>query len=145
VARKLFLMIGIAAVALAFSGPSAIAQSFNGTWRGQINCGKLSFASGPRRFPMIVRVSANSATYSRQVRDRARKLVGTEEGTGAVDGNGAIELTAKWISARANSRITYTASYRGSMHPSTANLQGTQVWMRGGQTESRGCSISLSR
>jgi hypothetical protein len=144
-ARKLVVMIGLAAAAWAVSGPSAMAQSYDGTWRGKLNCDKLSFARGARSFPMILTVSANAASYARQVRDRAGELVGTEEGSGTVDPTGAISLTAKWTSGRPNLKFTYTATYRGRMHPSTAALRGTQVWVRGDQSESRRCRILLSR
>jgi hypothetical protein len=133
-------------VAWALSGSSSFAQSHDGTWQGQIACAKLSFTKGPQKVPMTMTVSGNSATYTRQVYNQDNTaVVGTEEGTGTIAGDGQITLSAKWNSARTNSRYTYTASYSGTMTGSAANLRGTEVRSFDGKTENRSCTISLKR
>jgi len=148
VTNKAFLIIGLAFAVGTLSAPSAIAQSFDGTWRGKINCAKLSFARvpGDRVMPIEINVSGSTATYTREVHNRAGSaVIGTEEGSGTVANDGAIRLTADFKPTAADSQFTYTASFRGRFHPATGRLRGTQVWSNAGRTENRSCYILLSR
>src|ERR1700741_3026287 len=87
----------VAACALAAS--PALAQSYDGTWKGQLSCAKLSFTKGPQKVAMTMTVSGGTATYSRQVYNRDNtRVVGAEEGSGTVSGSGEIKLSTKWSS-----------------------------------------------
>ncbi len=126
------------------SAPVAAAQSFDGTWKGQMTCAKLSFTKGTQKVAMTLTVSGGKATYSRQVYNRDNTaVVGTEEGTGTIARNGAIALAATYKGP--NPKMTYSASYSGTMRGNAADLSGTQVWTYDGKTENRKCSIALKR
>jgi hypothetical protein len=144
--KRLLSILVCAGAAWTLSGLPSLAQSYDGTWRGEFACAKLSFTRGPQRVPMTVTVSGNSASYTRQVYNQDNTaVVGTEEGSGTVAGNGQLTLSAKWTSAGPNPRYTYTASYSGTITGNTANLRGTQVWKFDGKTENRSCTIALKR
>ena len=122
------------------------AQSFEGTWRGEMSCSKLSFTTGPQKVPMDVVVSGGNATFARKVWNEDNSVVvGTEEGGGKVEANGAIKLSSEWRSAGANPHYTFTASYAGNFKSSVGSLRGTQVWKFDGKMEDRICSIALRR
>jgi hypothetical protein len=143
--KRLLSIVACAGAAWVLSGSPSFAQSHDGTWHGEIACAKLSFTKGPQKVPMTMTVSGNSATYTRQVYNKDNTaVVGTEEGTGTIAGD-QITLSAKWNSARANPRYTYTASYSGAVTGTAANLRGTQVWSFDGKTENRSCTIALKR
>jgi hypothetical protein len=125
---------------------AAFAQSFDGAWKGEISCAKLSFTKGPLKVPMDLTVSGGKATYSRDVLNAdGSRIVGTEEGTGTVAADGAISLTAIWKSAAEKPRYTYTASYSGNLSGDRGSLRGTQIWSFDRKTEDRSCSITLRR
>src|SRR4249919_3444690 len=68
------------------------AQGFEGKWRGEINCSKLSFTKGPQKVPIEVVVSGVNATFTRKVwNEDSSAVVGTEEGGGEVEAGGAIK------------------------------------------------------
>jgi hypothetical protein len=126
------------------SAVDAAAENFDGTWRGTFSCAKLSFARGAQKVPINVTISGTSATYSHQVYNQDNTaVVGTEEGTGTVAADGAINLSSVWKSAGPSPRYTFTASYRGALSKGTGNLRGTQIWSFDGKTENRACSITL--
>jgi hypothetical protein len=135
-----------AACFLAATVPGAGAESFNGTWHGTLNCGKLSFTKGPQKVPINLTVSGTSVSYSRDIYNRDNTaVVGKEEGTGTVGADGAIKLTSAWKGVGPNPKYTYTASYSGSLAKGSGNLKGTQIWSVEGKTENRECSIVLKQ
>jgi hypothetical protein len=132
----------VAACAL-FVSPS-LAQSYDGTWKGQLSCAKLSFTKGAQKVPLTLTVSGGAAKYTRQVWNQDNTaVVGTEEGSGTVSVDGQITLSSKW--SNASGKYSYTASYSGTVKGNNANLKGTQVWSFDGKTENRSCSIALKR
>jgi hypothetical protein len=144
--RKCLCIIAFVIVGWLGSAPVAMAQSFNGTWSGQITCAKLSFTKGTQKVPMTLTVSGDQATYSREVYNKDNTaVVGTEEGTGVIASNGAITLTSTWKSTGANPKYNYTASYSGTISRNAANLRGAQVWKFDAKTENRDCTIALKR
>jgi hypothetical protein len=84
------------------------------------------------------------ATYSREVYNQDNTaLVGTEEGSGTVTTEGAINLSSVWKSAGSDAHYTFTASYSGTLSKATGSLRGTQIWSFDVKTENRGCLITL--
>ncbi len=135
-----------AAVLLAATGVDVAAEDLSGTWRGTLSCAKLSFTRGPQKVPLDVTVSGTTASYSRQVYNRDNTaVVGTEEGTGTVGADGAINLKSSWKGAGPNPRYTFTASYSGTLAKGSGNLKGVQIWSFDGKTENRACSITLKQ
>jgi len=124
----------------------AIAQSFDGLWKGQIACAKLSFTKGTQKVPMTMTVAGDKASYQRQVYNpNNTQVVGTEEGGGTIDSNGTIKLSATCKGVKENPRWTYTATYSGSIKGKSANFGGTQVWKSvDGKSEDRKCTIALT-
>jgi len=142
--KRLVSVVVCAAAACAFASSQSLAQSYDGTWKGQVSCAKLSFTKGTQQVPLTMIVSGASATYTRQVYDRNNtRVVGTEEGSGTVSGNGEIKVSTKWASP--NGKFAYTATYSGTLKGSSGSLHGIQVWNVEGKSENRSCSISLSR
>jgi hypothetical protein len=144
--RKCRCMTAFAIVAWLSSAPVAMAQSFDGTWKGQITCAKLSFTKGTQKVPMTLTISGAQATYSRDVYNRDNTaVVGKEEGTGMIASNGIFTLISTWKSAGANPKYSYVASYSGTINRNVANLRGTQVWKYDRKAENRDCTIALKR
>ena len=124
----------------------AAAQGFEGKWRGEMSCSKLSFTKGPQKVPMEVIVSGSNATFARKVWNEDNSaVVGTEEGGGEVEAIGAMKLSSEWRFAAANPRYTFSGSYAGNLKSGVGSLRGTQVWKFDGKTENRTCLISLKR
>jgi hypothetical protein len=141
--RTLFCSIILAA---ALAAAPALAQSFDGTWHGRMTCARMSFTKGVQKVRFVLTVAKGHATFVRHVYDKDNStVVGSEEGGGTVAGDGAIALTATWRSAKANSKFSYTASYRGRLSGHTARLSGTQAWTHNGKREDRHCTIALTR
>jgi hypothetical protein len=127
------------------AGP-ATAQSFDGKWSGTLRCDALSFTIGPLRVPLEMTVSGGRASYEREVLNaQGSAVVGTEEGTGTVDHDGNIVLSAVWKSAAQVGRISYTARYAGRLSSTSGSLNGTQVFTVDGKVENRPCTIALMR
>lgn len=130
---------------LSLAGTVASAQSFDGTWRGDMTCAKLSFTKGPQRVPIELVISGGAATFARKVWNQDRSaIVGTEEGSGTVAATGAVTLSAVWKSA-VTGRYTFTASYEGRLAARSGQLNGRQVWMVDAKSENRNCSIALKK
>jgi hypothetical protein len=119
----------------------ALAQSNDGTWKGQITCAKLSFTKGTQKVAMTMTVAGDKASYERQVYNPSNtQIVGTEAGSGAIEKSGEIKLSATWKGVKENPRWTYTGAIKGK----SANLAGTQVWKSvDGKIEDRKCTIAL--
>jgi Skp family chaperone for outer membrane proteins len=121
------------------------ARLFDGMWRGTLSCAKLSFTRGPLKVPLDVTIQGTSASYSHKIYNQDyTAVIGTEEGSGTVGADGAINLSAVWKSAGPYPRYTFTASYSGTLSKGAGSLQGTQIWRFDGKTENRSCSITLT-
>jgi hypothetical protein len=143
-ARFISLFVCLLILSAACAVP-ALAQSNDGTWKGQISCAKLSFTKGAQKVSMTMTVAADKASYERQVYNPTNtQVVGTEAGSGTIEKNGGIKLSATWKGVKENPRWTYTATYSGAIKGKSANLAGTQVWKSvDGKTEDRKCTIAL--
>ena len=70
----------------------------------------------------------------------AARVLGSELGTGTLDGDGKVRLAATW----AFRGIEYRAEYNGTLGASGGTLSGTQYWRGGrGASGSRTCSIAV--
>jgi DNA-binding winged helix-turn-helix (wHTH) protein len=119
-------------------------QAVQGSWRGFLNCEKLSFTQGPILAPFELTVSKSGATYARKVYSpKTRAIVGIETGTGTVDQFGTVILAAHFVPEQGN--YSYNASYRGKLANSTATLRGTQQLQIDGEPYTRHCSVELER
>ena len=142
--RNCVRLAAVAAAAWSGSALVASAQSFDGAWKGQMTCAKLSFAKGTQKVPLTLSIAGGKATFTRDVYSRDNtKVVGTEHGSGTIASDGAVTLASTYKGP--NPEMTYTASYTGSIKGSAASLSGTQVWTYKGKTENRPCTIALSR
>lgn len=143
--HRLASVIASVFIASVVSGLPVFAQSLDGTWKGQITCAKLSFTKGTQKVPITMTVAGEKASYERQVYNRDNsQVVGTEEGSGTIEKNGEIKLSATWKGIKENPHWTYTGAYSGSIKGRSANLSGTQVWKSvDGKSEDRKCTIML--
>lgn len=117
-------------------------QTFATAYRG-IVCEKRQAAADILRVPIDLAVHDNQVFYARPLFDpNGMRVLGSEIGTGSVDSNGKLHLTATW-----NFRGLVTqADYSGSLTPSGGTLTGTQSWRGPGDNSgsgSRACHIAL--
>ena len=140
-------LVGLsAACLLAATIVDAAAEGLSGTWKGTLDCAKLSFTKGPQKVPVSLTVSGTSVSYARDIYNRDNTaVVGKEEGTWTVGVDGAIKLMSAWKGAGPSPKFTYTASYSGTLANGNGNLKGTQIWSVEGKTENRACSITLKQ
>lgn len=133
-------------VAAALCAAPAMARSFDGTWHGRMTCAKLSFTKGPQHVRFDLTVANSKASFARKVYNQDNSaVVGSEEGSGPVAGDGTIKLTATWKAAKADSKYSYTATYTGKLSAHAAHLSGTQVWTHAGKHEDRRCTVAFTR
>jgi DNA-binding winged helix-turn-helix (wHTH) protein len=118
-------------------------RTLDGALHGTILCEKLPFTDMPMVAPMRLKLSGNSAAYSRDVLGPDHiAVIGIEEGTGTVTSDGAIKLIGEWVLGPS---MGYTASYSGTVGDRTAELRGTQNWKIEGLNHIRNCMIKLLR
>jgi hypothetical protein len=118
----------------------ATAQVRDATYRGTLVCGKIPFIRSPARSAIDVTIAGNSAKYTHAVIISGRAFVGTENGTGTVDG-GKITLKGNWK----GDKHAYSATYSGSFVRRSAKLTGVQVWTHEGKTQNRECTGAIKR
>ena len=128
-------VIGTAALA-----SSASAQVRDASYRGTLVCGKVPFIKSPARSAIEVSVTGNAARYTHAVIISGRTVIGTETGTGTVDG-AKINLNGNWK----GDKHEYSATYSGSFVRRSAKLIGVQTWTHGGKTQTRDCTGAIKR
>ena len=117
------------------------AQSFDGAYRGTLNCAKLSWTKAPlTNEPVSVAIMNGKVSYSRVLYGADRStVVGQESGTGTVASDGAIVL-----SGGSSGRLgSMTATYKGKLEGGAAILNGAQSVTNQGKTEIRACTLQL--
>jgi hypothetical protein len=120
----------------------ADAQSFDGKWAGEMDCAKLSFASGPAKIPFEFTVSNALVSFSKQVSSAdGSDFIGIEEGTGIVSPDGKVTLKA--VGRAASRKLSYTATYTGNLTDASGTLAGTQIWTTDKGSEDRACTITV--
>jgi hypothetical protein len=124
----------------------APAETSDGAWFGEMNCGKLSFTPGPLKAPVDITVVGTAVTFSREaLNQETAAVIGHEEGTGELNANGAVKLTAVWKPTGGSSRYKSTGDYNGLLAGRFGTLQGTQTWIIDGKSETRNCTITVAR
>ena len=117
------------------------AQSFDGAYRGTLNCAKLSWTKAPlSNEPVSVAIMDGKVSYSRVLYGVDRTtVVGQESGTGTIAPDGVIML-----SGGSTGRLgTMKASYRGKLETGNGILDGAQSVTYQSKTEIRACTLQL--
>lgn len=129
-------------------GPSTAApaaESYDGVYRGTINCEAMrGHTEGNLRVAFSATVSDGKVTFEREMRDRFSQHTGNfERGTGTVSPSG--EMT---LSTRATGQgFRYDAEYKGTfLADKKIRLNGGQSWQYDRQTGrvERSCFIELA-
>ncbi len=139
--RKLHLTMALAIVLPAAAALPAAATSFDGAYRGTLNCAKLSWTKVPlTNEPVSVAIMDGKVSYSRVLYGVDRNtVVGQESGTGTIAPDGAIELTGGSSGRLGNLKATY----KGKIEAGAATLNGAQSVTYQGKTEIRACTLQL--
>ena len=117
------------------------AASFDGAYRGTLNCAKLSWTKAPlTNEPVSIAIMDGRVSYSRVLYGVDRTtVVGQESGSGTVEPDGTIALTGG-----STGRLgTMKATYKGKIENGAAILNGAQSVTYQGKTESRACTLQL--
>ena len=117
------------------------AASFDGAYRGTLNCAKLSWTKAPlTNEPVSVAIMDGKVSYSRVLYGVDRTtVVGQESGAGTIAPDGAIALTGG-----SSGRLgTMKATYKGKIESGAAILNGAQSVTYQGKTEIRACTMQL--
>ena len=133
--------LAIAVVLQAAAVLPATAASFDGAYRGTLNCAKLSWTKAPlSNEPVSVAILDGKVSYSRVLYGVDRStVVGQETGTGTIAPDGAIELAGG-----STGRLgTMKATYKGKIEAGAAILDGAQSVTYQGKTEIRACTLQL--
>ncbi|HXF87420.1 MAG TPA: hypothetical protein VNK48_03580 [Xanthobacteraceae bacterium] len=141
-ARRFATTMAIAAAG-AFYLADAAAQSFDGRYRGVLNCAKLPFTDAPLDTePVELRIANGKVSYSRALYGANRKtVVGKETGSGSVSADGTITLSGGWT----GQRDSLQASYRGKFVAGAATLDGKHMVTYQGRPYDRNCTLSFMR
>ncbi len=134
--------MAIAATGALYSADAA-AQSFDGQYRGVLNCAKLPFTDAPLdNEPVELRIANGKVSYSRTLYGANRKtVVGKETGSGSVSADGTITLSGGWT----GQRDSLQASYRGKFAAGAATLNGKHTVTYQGRPYDRNCTLSFKR
>jgi hypothetical protein len=132
--------IGLAFVALVSISKVAMADAFDGTYRGMIVCEKLKTSQFMLRAPLDIIVNGKTAIAARPIFNlKGTLVVGSEIATGTVADDGTIKLNSNW---EATSK--FQGSYSGVLTNKTATLTGTQAWTTSeGEQQTRACTAAV--
>ena len=123
----------------------AAADGPDGTWFGEINCPKLSFA-GPLKSTVDITIAGTSGKLFRELLSyETAAIVGREEGEGQSASTGAIRISSVWKPTDLKSKFASTSTYSGVLIGRSGTLEGAQTWTADGKMESRNCTVMLSR
>ena len=117
------------------------AQSFDGAYRGTLNCAKLSWTKAPlTNEPVSVAILDGKVSYSRVLYGVDRtKVVGQESGNGTIAPDGTIALSG----GSTGNLGTMKATYKGKLEAGAGILNGAQSVTYQGKTEIRACTLQL--
>jgi hypothetical protein len=120
---------------------SAGAESFDGAYRGTLNCAKLSWTKAPLTNEAVsVAILDGKVSYSRVLYgvDR-RQVVGQESGSGTIAPDGTLVLSSGSIGRLG----TMKATYKGKLENGAGILNGAQSVTYQDKTEIRACTLQL--
>ena len=120
---------------------SVSAASFDGAYRGTLNCAKLSWTKAPlTNEPVSIAIMDGKVSYSRVLYGVDRTtVVGQESGSGTVEPDGTIALTGG-----STGRLgTMKATDKGKIESGAAILNGAQSVTYQGKTEIRAWTMQL--
>jgi hypothetical protein len=122
---------------------SALSQSFDGQYRGKLDCAKLPFTRVELDVePVVLTISSGKVSYSRTLYGYDRStVVGKETGGGSVAPDGSMTLSGGWTGKRDSMK----ASYRGKFTAGGGTLSGKHVINYEGKSYDRSCSMTISR
>ena len=132
------------AVAIILQSAAAVpvsAASFDGAYRGTLNCAQLSWTKAPlSNEPVSVAIMDGKVSYSRVLYGADRTtVVGQESGSGTVAPDGTIALTG----GSAGRLGIMKATYKRKIENGAAILNGAQWVTYQGKTEVRACTLHL--
>jgi hypothetical protein len=121
-------------------GPSP--QTLDGNYQGTLVCEQMPYAAGPLRAPLDITISGNTANFARPVFNLdGSRVMGSEIGSGTVDGGGKLHLVSNWVTNGATAQATYD----GVLSVKGGTLTGTQSWVLGGEPHARQCFAAVVR
>jgi len=137
------MIAGLAMISSLCFADSALSQSFDGQYKGKLDCAQLPYTKADLvAEPVALTIAGGKVSYSRTLYGRDRsEVVGKETGSGAVAANGSVTLSGGWTGRR----DTLKASYRGKFAGGAATLSGRHVISYEGKTYNRTCSMTIGR
>jgi hypothetical protein len=122
---------------------SALSQSFDGQYKGKLDCAQLPYTRADLDAePVVLTVSGGKVSFSRTLYGHDRsEVVGRETGSGAVAPDGSITLSGGWTGRR----DTLKSSYRGRFSGGGATLSGRHIISYEGKAYNRTCSMTIGR
>lgn len=126
-----------AATAAQAQGP---AQAPEGAYRGMIVCEKIPIAADILHVPFDLIVHGANVEFARPVFNlNGSRVIGSELGSGSVDADGKIHVTA----TRVFLRQTVHSEYGGTLTANGGTLSGKQSWTGSMGDGSRTCYVAL--
>ena len=146
------ISVALAFAVLAASFVTAAAQSEDQTrapvqqplahaYRGAFVCEKQPAAADILHVPADLMIRGDQVQFGRPMFNlRGTRVIGSELGSGSVDGEGAVNLVSSWRFRG----ISIRGVYEGKLTASGGALAGTQTWQGpDGVRRSRSCQIAL--
>jgi len=120
---------------------AANAEAIEGPFRGTLVCGQLKTTNNILRAPLGVIIKGSNVMFARPIFNAKGTLViGSELGSGTLDADGKLHLTATWE----NGDNGFTADYSGTLTAAGGTLTGTENWhLVEGLTDTRPCMAAL--
>ncbi len=139
--RRLAITALAASAFLPLSASAQDAQVVKGPFRGTMVCQKAPVAADILRVPFDLRIDDKNVQFARPLLNwTGTRVLGSELGTGTIEADGKIHISATW-SMRG---IEYRTDYSGNITPKGGTLMGTQSWQGGrGATGSRTCVAAV--
>ena len=122
--------------------PPSQTSSVDGTFGGTMECAKLPWTAAPLHAAVSLSVKDGNAIFVRDVyADDGKRKAGVEQGTGALDADGMLQLTTSWVSQTSR----FDGSYAGRLSAAGGNLSGQQVLLVNNVRHERPCTIIVQK
>lgn len=121
--------------------PPVQQQPLAHAYRGAFVCEKQPAAADILHVPADLVIRGDQVQFGRPMFNlRGTRVIGSELGSGSVDGQGAVNLASSWRFRG----ISIRGVYEGKLTASGGTLTGTQTWQGpDGVRRSRTCQIAL--